>query len=117
MIVKMRLQDIIPDKSSPTEQELNIIKSIFNGSVIEPPKPKEDFVKKDVVTVIEKPKKTNASKFTLLFAVFVTLLLLLNKPMQNTLHKINISNFFLVILIQVVISMILFYSAIKLLKF
>ena len=116
MIGKMRLQDILPDKTSPTQQELNIIKSIFNGSIAEPEKQKEE-VLKEIVVEVEKPKETNAVKFTLLFGVLVAFILLLNNPLYKALYRINLSNLFLVTLIQVLLGMILFYLAVKLLKF
>lgn len=113
MIGKMRLQDIVPDKTSATQQELNIIKSIFNGSVVEPEIPKE--VQKEIV--VEKPKETDAFKFTLLFGVIVAFILLLNESLYKVLYKFNLSNMFIVTLIQLLLGMIVFYSSIKLLKF
>lgn len=116
MIGKMRLQDIVPDKTSPTHQELQIIKSIFNGSVVEPEKPKEE-LQKEVVVEVEKPKETNALKFTLLFGVLVTFILLLNDFVYKFFYKINLSNMVLVTLIQVLVGMIFFYFILKVLKF
>lgn len=107
MFLKMKLSEVLVDKNAvPTQQEMQIVNSIFDG--VEKQK-----------TIQEKQPPKKSSKNTLLTTAIVGIIIAILLGLQPSLNNIfsNMRSFppFLSIFVQVIFSMLVFYFISKML--
>ena len=104
----MKLSEVVIDKNTlPTQYEMQIVKSIFDGSEKQEP----------VTQQIKATSGTGKSKLltTVVVGIIITFLLVLQPWLNNLFLQLNLQGF-IPIFIQVVISLLIFYFSTSLIK-
>lgn len=104
-VFKMKLSEVVVDKIAvPTQQELQIVNSIFDG------------VEKQKNVPVKQPSNSNKNILltTVVVGVIIAVLLGLQPSLNNLFSKLRSFPSFLSIFVQVIFSMIVFYFISKL---